>query len=629
MKKLIAISLISISFSVSADVCQLNGGSFDSAVRINGLPGYFFKVHPDGRYISFIESGNKLIDLTNGTQTRLQGGVDPVWSPDGAMLTHPGNNEEGMSLYHADAAIAASVRGKPEEAKAVSDARLQGVYQSIGKSGDTYSAITDHDGVSLAQYKITEGVITPSGERASLCGNIPNFSSDLPMLSRDSKYLSVYDSTTRSTKIYNINGVNCDLAVDLGFPTGKVSFNMDSSQITFHIDQFGEFDDGWFSGISKDKVKNVVAMKLTREGNRLIPGDWSLVSKAIAIGDGGYYPDYDAQGNIHYLEDRANFFQFVKVRQNQLEWFAFDANILKRSGDCVECNKRQDRNGLDVLATLWTNVCEASGVDMRLSPISAASIDPVGCVALVNEFWTPALEITKERLLSSCPRHGQEQGNIVGEWDLNRQRNGEELFNSRCLMCHGSQINASVEKRFTIQVGPSDFLGGDTFRIRDMLPAFNLEENDERTIRRMQSAISAGTMPRGSVFSPDERTMVREFLDRKLVDHGDDYTEQWEPRIRRYSPVHLAKELESRLASIPETATAAREKITREVNCKFGNINCEAYIVEYEANLPPVNKLNNVMRMKCRVMVGGITPQVCHEWYLEHSNEGYDSEDDE
>ncbi len=621
MKKLIAISLISLSFSANADVCQLNSGNFESAVRINGLPGYFFKVHPDGKSIAFIESGNRYIDLTTGVQHRLQGGVDPVWSPDGAILTHPGNNQEGMSLYHGDAAIAAALRGKPEEAPHVSDSRLQGVYQSIGKSGDTYSAITDHNGASLAQYKIVDGVITPTGLTGSLCGNIPNFPSDLPMLSRDSKYISVYDSSTRSTKIFNIDGMNCELAVDLGFPTGKVSFNMDSSQISFHIDQFGEFDDGWFSGISKDKVKNVVAMKLTKDGNRLIPGDWSLVSKAVAIGDGGYYPDYDARGNIHYLEDRANFFQFVKVRQDQLEWFPFDADILKRSGDCVECNKNQPKNGLDVIAGLWTNICEASGIDMRLSPVSAASIDPAGCVSLVNDFWTPSLGITKEKLLESCPKRGQVHGNVVGEWDLNRQLNGEKLFNSRCIMCHTSSKTSNLEKKYTIQTGPVDFISGDSYRITDVIPPFDLNTNDARSIGRMRSSVLNGTMPRGSVFTQEEREQVREFLDRKLVDHGDEYEEMWEGRIRRYTPVHLAKEVETQLAANPDATPEARESITRAVNCMFGNLNCDAYMVEYEASLPPEGKEKKLMEMKCDVMAGGVTPQQCHDWYLENSDD--------
>jgi hypothetical protein len=619
MKKLIAISLISLSFSARADVCQLSGGNFESAVRINGLPGYFFKVHPDGKSIAFIESGNQYIDLTTGSQHRFQGGVDPVWSPDGAILTHPGDDDKGMTLYHGDAAIAAALKGKPEEAPKVSDPRLQGVYQSIGKSGDTYSVITDQGGASIAQYQIVEGVITPMGQSGRLCNNITNFPSDLPMLSRDSKYLSVYDSTTRSTKIYNVNGMSCDLAVDLGFPTGKVSFNMDSSQITFHMDQFGEFDDGWFSGISKDKVKNVVAVKLTRDGNRLIPGDWSLVSKASTIGDGGYYPDYDAEGNIHYLEDRANFFQFVKVRQNQLEWYPYDSQLLRVSGDCTECAKRQEKNGLEILAGLWSNVCSESGVDMKLSPIHAATIDPAACTSLVNDFWTPALNVTKEKLLESCPKRGQESGKIVGEWDLNRQINGEKLFNSRCLMCHSSDLDAVVEKKFTIETGPDDAVPGESFKIVDPIPAFELDAIDSRSIERMNSSIYMGTMPRGSVFTQDERSQVADFLDRKLVDHGDDYTETWEPRIRRYTATHLTKEIETQLASNPNASQAVKESTIRRLNCTHGGINCEAYLVEYESTLSGESKEKDLMRTKCEVMVGGVTPQICHDWYLKQS----------
>lgn len=610
--------MILISFSGQANVCNLREGSFDSAVRINGLPGYFFKVHPDGKYIAFIENGNELLDFETGKHYDLQGGVDPVWSPDGKILTHPGDND-GMAFHHSDEAILAALEGKPSESKPFVDERLKGVYQSIGKQGDTYSVITDYKGASIARYKMEDQKFTTVGDVTPLCKNIPGIHSDLPMLSKDGKYLSSYDSQSRSAKIYSLNGNDCTLAVDLGFPTGKVSFNSDSSQITFHLDQFGEFDDGWFSGIGKDKVKNVVSLKLEKNGEKLIPGEWSLVSKVTSAGDGGYYPDYDQAGNIYFLEDRDNYFQFVKVRQDQLEWFPFDAKVFRISGDCENCVVAPPKSSLEILSAMWGRVCDQAGINLANSPLHATAIDPLECKKMVEDLWTASLEVTKESLLSSCPKKTNEVGKITGVWDTKRMASAEALINQRCIMCHSQPME--FEKEITIMVStvPDKYEFSQKVKVNSKLPKINLSESDAKTIQRMGYAVSAGSMPKGSSFTSDQQKMVREFLERKLLDFPSDASEegpQWSPTINRYAPEHLAKKMEEVLSQFEDQPEVMKESIRRMVNCTYGNIGCDKYIVEFESQIQgtPEEKKEQVMQMKCQVMTG-VTPQECNDWY--------------
>ncbi len=602
-----------------ANVCSLREGSFESAVRINGLPGYFFKVHPEGKYIAFIEAGNQLLDLESGKQFKAQGGVDPVWSPDGKFLTHPGD-DSGMAFHHSHEAIPAALRGKPEETTPFIDKRLEGVYQSIGKNGDTYSVITDQMGVSIGRYKVEGEKITTVGEVTQLCKNISDFKSDLPMLSKDGRYLSVYDGNSRSTKIFSLNGNDCKLEVDLGFPTGKVSFNSDSSQITFHLDQFGDFDDGWFSGISKDKVKNVVSMKLNKDGDKLTAGDWSLVSRATEAGNGGYYPDYDAAGNIYYLEDRDNFFQFVKVGQKQLEWFPFDQNVFRTSGDCTNCVAKTPKSPLEILSSMWGRVCDQAGVNLNNSPLHVSAIDPIECRKMVDIFWTSSLEVSKEKLLAFCPKKAVETGQITGEWDTTSMANGEALFNQRCIMCHSRPME--FEKKITVLVStvPDEYVPGESFNVISRLPKINLNENSARDIRRFHNSINTGLMPKGSAFSVEQQKMVSQFLERKLLDQpggSDAEGSIWSPRINRYNPEHLATKMEQELSQYQDQPETVKDSMRRMVNCVYGNIDCEKYVVEFESqlqNLPSEEKEKQVMMMKCSVLAG-ITPQQCSDWY--------------
>jgi hypothetical protein len=624
MRKLIVTSLICASFSSSADVCRLNESSFDRAVRINGLPGYFFKVHPDGQYLSFISEGNHLLDFNTGEELRLPGSVDPVWSPDGAFLTTPGENDSGMTIYKTGDVIAAAKAKEPNGAAEVIDGNLLGVYQSVGKKGNSYSIITDQNGLTLAQYQSSGGKLSSAGVPQKLCQNVGDFHSDLPMLSRDGEFVSVYDSSSRSTKIYHITGTDCELSVDLGFPTGKVSFNMDSSQISFHVDQFGDFDSGWFSGVSRDKVKNVVSVKLNRKGNKLVPSEWSLVTSTTTPGDGAYYPDFDRQGNIYYLEDKGNFFQFVKVRPDQLQWSPFHSRLFNSSPDCEECGPKPSPSSLEVLASLWTSVCQSSGIDLSRTPVLANAIDPVACRELVSSHWSASLGVSRDELLKACPKVRHSTGTVTGQWDTQKVASGEAIFKSRCLMCHTNPRSYMESGSVTYRTGEDTMVTGETYSFRKTIPAFNSDGLGQSHYVKMQNAISAGLMPKGSSLSYEDKQALNEFLNRKKVDGIRDDGRYWTPDVRRYSPENLAAELKRELDGYPEAPSEIRAQITRSVNCIYGNIDCDKWLVEFEQMMTekdPQKHEAQLMQMKCAVLAGGVTIHSCFEWYDQHGGD--------
>jgi hypothetical protein len=120
LKRAIAFSLSLLTCSAQANnLCSLSQRSAEKTVKIQGVPGYFFKVHPDGDLISFIDNGhNSMIDLGSGKEYPTVGYIDPVWSPDGKFLTHPGvapegeeegnDSEPGIQFYPGDKIIEAT-----------------------------------------------------------------------------------------------------------------------------------------------------------------------------------------------------------------------------------------------------------------------------------------------------------------------------------------------------------------------------------------------------------------------------------------------------------------------------------------------------------------------------------------
>jgi len=622
----------------------LRPASAEKTVKIKGVPGFFFKVHPDGDIITFIEAEhNTMIDLNTGVELPTVGNIDPVWSPDGKFLTHPGGGseedaatktakeaaaaeEQGLQFYPTKDVVDATKAGKYKEIKGA-NSKLSGVYQSIGVNKDgSYNIISDADGVSMGNFNYSaEGGPKLNGEIKKPCANYPEMGTDLPMISKDGKFLSAYDQKSKSTKIYKLQGKDCDLALDLGYGTGKVSFNKDSSQIAFHVDQFTEFQDGYFSGVGKDKVKNVVVLNLEESSNgSLKPTSWALASQNVKPGDGGYYPDFDKNGNIYYMEDIGNNFQFVKVNPKNLDFHDMESGLKfgKAHEHTPECEASEAAS--DILAKLWKDVCaKENQLPLDKYPELTAAIDPVECKKMVEAFYVDSLGTSKEELLKACPQKSLISPKEVGVWNLNQKNEAEAIIKGKCITCHRVAKTFEATDTLYVMTGPQAY-SEEEVKYKKKIPAFNLETMDRSLANQMVAAIYSGKMPKKEPLSPDQKTLVLQYFQKRALDmdekdEGNDFL-----NVRRYTEEALEVERQKVLQMNPDATAETKAYLISATDCLYGQKNCGPYLemsaksANLEAAaLPEAERAkfveDKLMQARCSNLIE-VTPQQCQEW---------------
>lgn len=625
------ISLTLFACSVEANnVCSLKPANADKVVKIGGVPGFFFKVHPDGNLITFIEADhNTMVDMNTGKEYPTMGNIDPVWSPDGKFMTHPGGGETEemahMKFYHGEDIIKKTLEGKPIDAKSFGS-KLQGVYQSIGVLGnDKYNIITDHNGISMAEYTYSDRGPVQTSEIKKPCGNIPDLPTNLPMLSKDGKYLSAHGGNPATTKIYKLSGDKCDLALDLGMGTGKVSFNQDSSQIAFHVDQFSEFESGYFSGVGKDKVKNVVVLNLEEANGKLIPTEWAMASKNIRPGNGGYYPDFDKHGNVYFLEDQDNNFQFVKVAPESLEFRPMEKDLLFGKNHCVSCQGGSpDKSPTDILAKMWMDACPKENfLPLNHFRELVMAIDPLECKKMVNDFWLASLGVTKESLLSTCPQKLEHKPEEIGAWNPNQKLEAEAILKGKCISCHKGSKTFEAEETLYVQTGPNGEGTDETITVIKKMGPLNLDKLDYKTATQMLYSIQSGKMPKKEPLSGKDKKAVTDYLQKRMLDMKEVYTNDY-LSVRRYTEENLELERQNIYRQFPNASPQQKTDLINMVNCVYGQKNCTEYIeaqkpsIEYEAAKLPVEEQekyrhNRMMTLRCSNLIE-VTPQQCIDW---------------
>lgn len=600
MKKLLSMSLIlsvcssNLFAQTTPEVCALGDSVAIKKVRIPDLPGFFFKVHPDGKHIAFISSEtNKLLDLETGKTTKLPGMVDPVWSPDGKFLTVPfvnlPNETQSLFGFYETNSIIETSKQEGDLNTLGSGAKIEGVYQSLGKQGDSYRMVTDEMGLVLGDVTFNDNKVAIKSAFTRPCSNLDRLPTDLPMLSKDGKYLSVYDSESKSTKIFHVaEDKSCNLAVDLGIGTGKVSFNNDSSQIAFHVDQFSDFEEGYFSGISKDKLKNVIVVNLeaSEEGKKLKATSWAQASHHVKAGDGAYYPDFDGKDNVYYLEDVNNHYQFVQTNSSLLDFHSTTPSGLIDVISCSNCHQKETKSNVSVMAKMWSDICKGqTKMDLTLAPSLIGAMDPKACLEMVDQFWVASLGVTKDELKAACPKKKGPTGEIIGNWGEEQAQSAKALIQSRCLMCHRRDMEYETEETITVATGPETQIK-ETRKVKKFLPALKAEGNDPVISARMMHSIETygnpeAAMPKGSSLEPDQVKLLRDYFRRDLLDvPREAMGELYSPGmyISRYSDEHLEAEKKKILEYTPNATEEMIKEISMWSDCIYGQKNCQEYI---------------------------------------------------
>ncbi len=580
--------------ALANDLCKLREAPAEKKIRIVGVPGWFFKVHPDGKYLSFIGGKqNQLLDLQTGKPHKLSGEIDPVWSPDGKFMTHPARysikQETGIQIFDATDILTKTLAGKSEDAKSVSSP-LGGVYQSIGKEGDSYRMISDQDGVSMTSFRRGDSGSFEMGEVKRPCANFNFNDVDLPMISKDGRFISIHHVEQKRTKIYRLisDGTNCDVALDLGYSTGKVSFNMDSSQIAFHVEQFSDFQTGYFSGVGKDKVLNVIVMKISETNDgKIVPTAWAMGSQHTKPGDGGYYPDFDRFGNVYFMEDIGNNFQFVKVNNKTLDFRPMEKDLVFAKKDCVNCesDKEKSASAPRLLADIWKNIC---GNDQMLSSELALAIDPKQCRNMVNKFYLKSMTVSKEALLWACPKPKSVIPKIVGKWDRNQKANAEQILTARCLGCHATARDYESEEYVEVETMPGKW-ETESVKIKKVLPPLKLDKLTADQIDLMSVAINNNVMPKGDPLPEAQKELLNEYFKKRLLDL-DPPEEGPMLVVRNYSEEHLIPLRENAYAQTPGISDEQKKILALTINCTYGRLDCDEYIKFQQGTLELASK---------------------------------------
>ncbi len=436
------------------DFCELAVNKPIKSVMLPGAPSWFISANPDGKSVGVIMNGeNRMFSMDevdeNGEPKMINvpGDVDPVYSPDSWFFTSPGK------FY--DAEVIPEMLSNEENAESLErlgDTSLHSVYQSIGvlktdsKTKAEYIYIADPNSVQdnifgYLEYSIMSATRNPTTkektlkevDKGILC---KGFVGHTPMISSDGKYLSIINDETMTTQILKVDTSKgtCSLMVDLGVPTGKVSFNMseDPRKITFHVDKHNTTID-WFEGIPYNMSKDTYVMDFDVQNDGTKDEKWDIaslqrISNNNETGTGVYYPRFTRDGDIIAIKNAGDNYYLEKYDLSNGTDASFDRNLLYPvSKEVYSCESPEFQKFAAVygLASIYAEICEDNQNSIREKDavLTVLAMDKDNCESLVNKYFESGSgkidsskvknlsenkrrsieSITKEEMLGVCP----------------------------------------------------------------------------------------------------------------------------------------------------------------------------------------------------------------------------------
>ncbi len=466
----------------------------DKTIRLPYPLSFFISPNPNGEEVAVItEFQNRLVNLSkmpdggeieeDRTDTELPGNVDPVFTPDGKYITLPSSY-----FYRYQEA-----KRKGDSARPVVAGNYGAPYQSVGQPNpnkEEYNYISDPNPIDPAsdntnifftQVSIKEQKVFGIFKRKKktvktghLCKD--KITGSLPMISPDGKYISYLDQGTQTTKIMRIgkDGKDCTEMVDLGIPTGKVSFNFDEKnrQLAFHVER-SNYMSGWFETIDESFSTDSFIMDIDTEKTGTEDEKWSIsgikrLSHTSMPGTGTYYPRFTRNGGI--IAAKTTIDDDGDRHSNIVQYGAGQVINIQASRDSIirEADVQGDKvcEGAPALLNqialgrLFSSVCDSLKIpdQEKDSILISPFIDEKSCQNLVRDFWNKAWinnnknlspvdengspyfdQIKQEDLLAICPKQTGTQISKKKKPDIKikeKKRTDEELFRDKCASCH-------------------------------------------------------------------------------------------------------------------------------------------------------------------------------------------------
>ncbi len=459
--------------------CELVTPPTIKEVLINVVPSYFSKITPDGKYMCYISSRqNHLIAVDDpNTHIIIPGPYDPVPTPPDAsgkyMMTVPYG---GMNFYSMEDIKSKIVPGQ------TTSVDLQPTYRD-GSNGDSYQSVgllqetpkkiyrVLSGSLSIDDYDTTTTPWTVILSKKEICGVKGRY--HLPMLSKTGRELAVYDSQEGVTKIFALSETGeCTEKLSLGFATGKVEFNYDSSVIAFHVDSYSSSGNGnQFSGAPTNMTKNVYTLQLKHVGTEFHPGLLRKLTSNTERGTAAYYPSFTKDGKVAFVQSG------MGPGKNQYGFIVMDpksanpTRILTTGPNCAPSNEMAS---IYALGALWGKACKemATGLGATEKSMWTLSLDPKVCQNMVRKKWNDfqaeikqSEEITRtgkvksedlagltiENLLAACPstpaaatpappgpKRQTAATTIAQVPQARRPETPAQIFEAVCKSCHGS-----------------------------------------------------------------------------------------------------------------------------------------------------------------------------------------------
>jgi len=477
-----------VSAQIDTSLCQTNDNKITKRFTPKGVPNYFFKASPDGKYIYYI-AGNKnfRIDTKSGEEVLLPGNADPVPSSDGKVLSSINWRNRSvrdwslnlMPMENWD--VIRNSSGGINDKTMFTDQSTRRTYQSVGVLGDNkYRVLSFDDGTKeliIRDYELRNGKFIALQEKDI---KITRKFLRLPMISRDGKELISLDVETNETVIYKFSkGVFSDEVnrldeVDrLEFPSGKGDFSYDGKKVVFHVtetlNKFMQRSGSKEVALpprfnNKAEVRNIFVYD--RKTKSVTPVTQNKVGNS-------YFPVFLKDGSLIYLDQQEG--QKLSFVYSQIPKTA--PRSLERAKSCYSGDKFD--SVLTKLSNLWMKVCTKwEGAGTGASKAMMLSMPLKLCLQL-------AIESKDENIRKMCVALKSSEIKIPS---IAKEKSPiKKMIKIKCQICHQNNIPFSDEK--------------------------NLAKYKDKILKRINSSDPAYRMPLGGSLSKQEIQDFKKYLE--------------------------------------------------------------------------------------------------------------------
>jgi hypothetical protein len=270
-----------------------------SSVQTVRPVGFFFKPVPGTSLVTYTsQNASYIFDLATRREQRIPGNVDPVPTPDGRFVTRPG------LMFYPTALLAAG-----DTTAVFVDPDLPDEYQTVSILEQTRDVVRYHIvtgwrvGVRVRDYDVSldrsgkPQRITPVGPTSVPC---PDERFTLPISAKNSREIGVFDTKTKTNRIVEVTeDGRCVEQLNLGFASGKLSFNYDGSVVGFATSRIDIDAEGAL--LKPDELFYKDALLLYRKTGRLVS-----LSKNRPL-SGMTFPEFLPDGRSMILDQASRF----------------------------------------------------------------------------------------------------------------------------------------------------------------------------------------------------------------------------------------------------------------------------------------------------------------------------------